>query len=673
MLSNMLTAHGHGGCTDDIDSNKTNVEVRWSSNNINNNVLCCTGVGNLSLTRVKYLDGVGNHFLTNYSIQASIISLRTEIFVSLRQRIDPDLLKDGLERQQKSIRSTGVGNSSPTRGKYLDGVGNHILTINSIQASTLSLRIELSVSIRQRIDPNLPNDGLERQQKSIRSTGVGNLSLTRVKYLDGVGNLFLTNNSIQASTISLRTELSVSIRQRIDPNLPNDGLERQQKSIRSTGVGNLSLTLDPDLLKDGFERQQKLIRSTGVGNLSLTRDSNKTNVEVRWSSNNINNNVLCCTGVGNLSLTRVKYLDGVGNHFLTNYSIQASIISLRTEIFVSLRQRIDPDLLKDGLERQQKLIRSTGVGNLSLTRGKYLDGRIDPNLPNDGLERQQKSIRSTGVGNLSLTRGKYLDGVGNHFLTNNSIQASTISLRTELSVSIRQRIDPNLSNDGLERQQKLIRSIGVGNLSLTLDPDLLKDGFERQQKLIRSTGVGNLSLTRVKYLGGVGNHILTINSIQASTMSLRIELSVSIRQKIDPDLLKDGFERQQKSIRSTGVGNLSLTRVKYLDGVGNHFLTNNSIQASIISLRTEIFVSLRQRIDPDLLKDGLERQQKSITRGKYLDGVGNHFLTNNSIQAFTISLRIELSVSIRQRIDPNLPKDGLERQQKSIRSTGVGN
>ncbi|KAG7370389.1 hypothetical protein IV203_028135 [Nitzschia inconspicua] len=147
---------------------------------------------------------------------------------------------DGLERQRISIRSTGVGNSSPTRVKYLDGVGNHFLTNKSIQASTSSLRIELSVFIRQRIDPNLPKDGLERQQKSIRSTGVGNLSLTRGKYLDGVGNHFLTNNSIQASTLSLRIELSVSIRQRIDPNMPNDGLERQQKLIRSTGVGNLS-------------------------------------------------------------------------------------------------------------------------------------------------------------------------------------------------------------------------------------------------------------------------------------------------------------------------------------------------------------------------------------------------------------------------------------------------
>ncbi|KAG7370386.1 hypothetical protein IV203_028136 [Nitzschia inconspicua] len=308
----------------------------------------------------------------------------------------------------------------------------------------------------------MPNDGLERQQKLIRSTGVGNLSPTRGKYLGRVGNHFLTNNSIQASTISLRTELSVSVRQKIDP----------------------------DLLKDGLERQQKLIRSTGVGNLSLTR---------------------------------VKYLDGVGNHFLTNNSIQASTISLRTELSESIRQRIDPDLLKDGLERQQKLIRSTGVGNLSPTREKYLDG------------------------------------VGNHFLTNYSIQASTISLRTELSVSVRQKIDPNMPNDGLERQRISIRS----------------------------TGVGNSSPTRVKYLDGVGNHFLTNNSIQASTLSLRIESSVSIRQKIDPDLLKDGLERQQKSIRSTGVGNLSLTRGKYLDGVGNHFLTNNSIQASTISLRTE--------------------------------------------------------------------------------------
>ncbi|KAG7370388.1 hypothetical protein IV203_028138 [Nitzschia inconspicua] len=113
------------------------------------------------------------------------------------------------------------------------------------------------------------------------------------------------------------------------------------------------------------------------------------------------------------------------------------------------------------------------------------------------------------------------------------------------------------------------------------------DGLERQQKLIRSTGVGNLSPTRGKYLGRVGNHFLTNNSIQASTISLRTELSVSVRQKIDPDLLKDGLERQQKSIRSTGVGNLSLTRGKYHDGVGNHFLTIKSIQASTISLRTE--------------------------------------------------------------------------------------
>ncbi|KAG7370387.1 hypothetical protein IV203_028137 [Nitzschia inconspicua] len=240
-------------------------------------------------------------------------------------------------------------------------------------------------------------------------------------------------------------------------------------------------------------------------------------------------------------------------------------------------------------------------------------------MPNDGLERQRISIRSTGVGNSSPTRVKYLDGVGNHFLTNNSIQASTLSLRTELSLSIRERTDPYLP----------------------------KDGLERQQKSIPSTGVGNLSLTRGKYHDGVGNHFLTNNSIQASTILLRAELFESIRQRIDPDLLKDGLERQQKSIRSTGVGNSSPTRVKYLDGVGNHFLTIKSIQASTISLRTELSVSIRQRTDPDLLKDGLERQQKSIrftgvgnlspTGVKYLDGVGNHFLTIKSIQASTLS------------------------------------